>query len=139
MPEYSSTKEAIPGAVLVVDTLDLERISRGLGDGVFTSEDLLYLSRISQVNDQVRAVGCVNPEAKSIAIRRDQERRDGNVHGALHGIPFLVKDTFVTLNQMDTTGGSYALAGARYEFESTITTKLRGAGATIQGKTNLSE
>lgn len=43
MPEYSSTKEAIPGAVLVVDTLDLERISRGLGDGVFTSEDLVIV------------------------------------------------------------------------------------------------
>jgi hypothetical protein len=41
MPEYSSAKEAIPSAVLVVNTLDLEGISRGLGDGVFTSEDLV--------------------------------------------------------------------------------------------------
>jgi amidase len=58
---------------------------------------------------------------------------------SLHGIPFLVKDTFVTRDQMDTTAGSYALAGARYEFESTIMTKLRGAGAIILGKTNMSE
>ncbi|KAJ6179652.1 amidase [Penicillium mononematosum] len=58
---------------------------------------------------------------------------------ALHGIPFLVKDTFVTLDQMNTTGGPYALAGARYEFESTIMTNLREAGAIILGKTNLSE
>lgn len=40
---------------------------------------------------------------------------------------------------MDTTGGSYALVGAKYETESSIMTKLREAGAIVLGKTNLSE
>ncbi|KAJ5716381.1 amidase [Penicillium malachiteum] len=135
----SEPKKARPTEVLTVDGLDLEEISRCLEKGIFTSEDLvdLYLSRISQVNDQARAVACINPDAKSIAIKRDQERQNGRVLGPLHGIPFLVKDTFVTLDQMETTGGSFALAGARYEVESTIITKLREAGAVLLGKTNL--
>ncbi|KAJ5626815.1 amidase [Penicillium herquei] len=135
------TKKARSAEVLTVDALDLEEIRRCLEKGIFTSEDLvdLYLSRISQVNDQARAIACINPDAKSIAIKRDEERQNGRVLGPLHGIPFLVKDTFVTLDQMETTGGSFALAGAKYEVESTIITKLRDAGAVLLGKTNLSE
>ncbi|KAJ5737504.1 amidase [Penicillium malachiteum] len=132
-----SIKKVTPAAA--VDSLDLQEISRALQEGIFTSEDLLYLSRISQVNDHVRAVGCINPDAKSIALQRDQERRNSHVYRPLHGIPFLVKDTFITLDQMDTTGGSYALVGAKYKLESTLTTKLRDAGAILLGKTNLSE
>lgn len=40
---------------------------------------------------------------------------------------------------MDNTGGSCALAGARYNVESTTITRLREAGAILLGKTNLSE
>ncbi|KAJ6007673.1 amidase [Penicillium herquei] len=122
-----------------VDSLDLEEIGKALQDGIFTTEDLLCLSRVSQVNDQVRAISCINPDAKSIALQRDQERQHGHVYGPLHGIPFLVKDTFITLDQMDTTGGSYALVGAKYKLESTVITKLRDAGAILLRKTNLSE
>lgn len=74
----------------------------------------------------------------------------------LHGVPILLKDTFATLDAMDTTGlaghqralvsiltpssgGSYALVGARPSFESTIVQKLRKAGAVILGKTTMSE
>ncbi|KAI0199483.1 putative amidase [Astrocystis sublimbata] len=59
--------------------------------------------------------------------------------GALHGIPVLVKDIFISHDKMDTTGGSYALVGAKYHHESTAVTKLRKAGAIIFGKTSLSE
>ncbi len=41
MAGYTSTKEARPSAVLTVDTLDLEGISRSLEEGIFTSEALV--------------------------------------------------------------------------------------------------
>ncbi|KAJ5702459.1 amidase [Penicillium malachiteum] len=154
----SGTKKARSTEVLTVDALDLEEISRCLEKGIFTSEDLvdLYLSRISQVNDQARAIACINPDAKSIAIKRDEERQDGRVLGyeqyeylqpsysdfkfTGHSMAFhYLSKIHVTLDQMETTGGSFALAGAKYEIESTIITKLREAGAVLLGKTNLSE
>ncbi|KAI4284514.1 MAG: hypothetical protein L6R38_001337 [Xanthoria sp. 2 TBL-2021] len=54
-------------------------------------------------------------------------------------MPFLVKDMFCTLDKMKTSAGSYALANTRPSCESTVVTKLRDAGATLLGKTNLSE
>ncbi|KAI0107461.1 putative amidase [Nemania sp. FL0031] len=121
--------------------LDLEGLIQALENGKVTSEQLIemYTSRIAQFEDQVRAIGRLNPEAKSIAIERDQQRTKGNIMGKLHGIPILVKDTFITLDKMDTTAGSYALVGAKYKYESTVVTKLRTAGAIILGKTNLSQ
>ncbi|KAJ3573530.1 hypothetical protein NPX13_g4666 [Xylaria arbuscula] len=121
--------------------LDLEGLIHALDNGKVTSEQLIemYTSRIAQFDDQVRAIGCLNPEAKTIAIERDQQRAKGNLMGKLHGVPVLVKDTFITLDEMDTTGGSYALVGAKYRYESTTVTKLRTAGAIILGKTNLSQ
>ncbi|KAL1875210.1 hypothetical protein Daus18300_003281 [Diaporthe australafricana] len=124
-----------------VDALDLEGILLGLDNGDFTSQDLVdtYMSRITQINTQVRAVGCLNPDARAIAIERDQQRREGLHLGALHGVPLLVKDTIVTADGMDTTGGSYALVGAKYSHEATVVTKIRDAGGIILGKTNLSQ
>lgn len=41
MPGYYSTKGARPSAAVPVDTLDLEGISGGLEEGIFTSEGLV--------------------------------------------------------------------------------------------------
>ncbi|KAI1131067.1 putative amidase [Nemania abortiva] len=123
--------------------LDLDGLIKALECGAVTSERLIevYTSRIAQFDDQVRAIGCINPEAKSIALERDRQRQRGGreIMGKLHGVPILVKDTFITDDKMDTTAGSYALVGAKYRYESTVVTKLRDAGAIILGKTNLSQ
>ncbi|KAF2702777.1 putative amidase [Pleomassaria siparia CBS 279.74] len=57
----------------------------------------------------------------------------------LHGVPILLKETFNTLDKMDTTGGSLALKGARPSKEAHVVKALRSAGAVILGKTTITQ
>jgi amidase len=61
------------------------------------------------------------------------------VLGPLHGIPVLLKDNVDTGDKMQTTAGSFALAGRPALADSTVAANLRAGGAVILGKTNLSE
>src|SRR5439155_22278336 len=87
----------------------------------------------------LRSVLEINPDAKSIADALDAERRAGHVRGPLHGIPILIKDNIATHDRMMTTAGSLALAGLPAPADAFVVQRLRGAGAVILGKTNLSE
>jgi amidase len=101
-----------------------------------------YLARIDAIDrggPALHAVIDVNPDALSIADSVDAERKAGRTHGALHGIPVLIKDNIATADRMMTTAGSLALAGAVPVKDAFIVTRLREAGAVILGKTNLSE
>jgi amidase len=80
-----------------------------------------------------------NPDALAIADRRDRERRAGRRRGPLHGIPVLVKDNIATNDRMETTAGSLALLGSRVPRDARVVARLRGAGAVVLGKANLSE
>lgn len=51
----------------------------------------------------------------------------------------LLKDNIDTGDSMQTTAGSFALAGQPAVSDSTVAAKLRAGGAVILGKTNLSE
>lgn len=119
----------------------IEDLSSGLAQGAFSSGDLVkaYFARISQVNDALRPVLEMNPDALSDASILDQERSQGKIRGALHGIPILIKDLIGTGDKMNNTAGSYALLGARVPRDATVVSKLREAGAIILGKTAVSE
>ena len=100
-----------------------------------------YINRIRTI-DQKAAVNAVielNPDALAMAQNADALRRRGIVLGPLHGIPVLLKDNIDTGDKMQTTAGSFALAGMPATHDSTIAAKLRAGGAVILGKTNLSE
>ncbi len=58
--------------------------------------------------------------------------------GPLAGIPILIKDNIEAIG-LPATAGSLALAQTRVVCDSTIAKRLRSAGATIIGSTNLSE
>jgi amidase len=104
-----------------------------------------YLERIEIIDHDdadgpgVNAVLEVNPDAMSLAHAADTLRRQGHVLGPLHGIPVLLKDNVDTGDRMQTTAGSFALAGQPAGHDSTVAAKLRAGGAVILGKTNLSE
>jgi amidase len=61
------------------------------------------------------------------------------VRGPLHGIPVLIKDNIDTADRMTTTAGALALQGSVAPRDAFIVERLRGSGAIILGKTNLSE
>jgi amidase len=98
----------------------------------------LYLDRIAAYERRLNAFITVNPHALAIAHQRDLERRFGRVRGPLHGVPIVLKDNIHTTD-MRTTGGALAFAHLRPPYESTLSKKLRDAGAIILGKTVLTE
>jgi amidase len=101
-----------------------------------------YLDRIDALDRRgpaLRSVIETNPEVLTIALALDQERKEKGPRGPLHGIPVLVKDNIDTADQMTTTAGSLALRGSIPAQDSFVARRLRGAGAVILGKANLSE
>ena len=120
------------------------QLQADMAAGRLTSEQLTrdYIQRIldlDQGGPGVNAVIEINPDAISMALDADAKRRRGIVLGPLHGIPVLLKDNIDTGDKMQTTAGSFALAGTPARRDSTVAAKLRAGGAVILGKTNLSE
>jgi amidase len=128
-----------------VDVVELGATqARGLmADGKLTSRDLTqaYLDRIAAVDDAgptLNAVIELNPRALADAAALDAERKAGRIRGPLHGLPVLIKDN-VDVAGLVNSAGSLALAEHRPKQDAFLVTRLRGAGAVILGKTNLSE
>src|SRR6201987_3468772 len=120
-----------------------------MATGRLTSEKLTraYIQRIQELDSGdadadylgVNSLIELNPDAIAIAKQMDALRRKGTVLGPLHGIPVLLKANIDTADKMQTTAGSFALAGALATRDSTVAAQLRAGGAVILGKTNLSE
>ena len=121
----------------------IAELQQRLRGGSLDSADLTrnFIERIGELDQagpRVNAVIELNPDAQSIAKRRDEAHKPGT-HGDLWGIPILLKANIDTGDKMPTTAGSLALLGAPAPRDATVAAKLRDAGAVILGKTNLSE
>ena len=98
-----------------------------------------HLDRIAAVDDRVKAfLHVAGDDALAQAREVDARRKAGEPLGPLAGVPVAVKDLFTTVG-MPTTCGSKILQGWRPPYESTITRRLRDAGAVLIGKTNMDE
>ncbi|MEM1381366.1 MAG: amidase [Pseudomonadota bacterium] len=98
-----------------------------------------YMRRIElldQSGPKLQSIILVNPEA--VAIARQLEDTQWIEEPLLYGLPILVKDNIETLD-MPTTAGSLALAANDTGRDAPAVERLRGEGAIILGKTNLSE
>jgi len=143
-PAEGAGTEWWTGLSFELEEKTLAELQQGMADGTWNARHLtrLYLDRIAQLDREgprLRSVIETNPDATDTAERLDQERREGNLRGPLHGIPILVKDNVDTADQMMTTAGSWALEGHRAARDSWVADRLRAAGAIILGKANLSE
>ncbi|KAL2277821.1 hypothetical protein FJTKL_15113 [Diaporthe vaccinii] len=102
-----------------------------------------YLSQIAEHDAALNAFICLPPEQNVVATAAllDKERLEGRVRGPLHGIPVVLKDCFVSAEDlgMSTTAGSWALVGAKSSKNSAMVQKLVDAGLIILGKTNMTE
>jgi aspartyl-tRNA(Asn)/glutamyl-tRNA(Gln) amidotransferase subunit A len=98
-----------------------------------------HLDRIAAVDDKVKAfLHVAADDARAQAREIDAKRTAGEPLGPLAGVPVAVKDLFTTAG-MPTTCGSKILEGWHPPYESTITQRLRAAGAVLIGKTNMDE
>ena len=121
--------------------LTLDDASKQLASGSLHSQDLAeaYIAQIERIDPKTQAVLEINPDAIEQACELDNERAQGKVRGALHGIPILLKDNIDTAGSMSTSAGSVALKESIAPEDAFVTQRLREAGALILGKTNLSE
>ena len=78
------------------------------------------------------------PELALEAAKVSDLRRQAGQGGAMEGLPIGIKDLFCTKGVL-TTAASHILDGFKPEYESTVTAKLKQAGAVALGKLNLDE
>ena len=76
--------------------------------------------------------------ATAEAEAAEAEISSGMYRGPMHGIPVAIKDIIYTEGVL-TSAGSRVLADHVPEYDSTIVERLRGSGAVLLGKLNLSE
>ncbi|MBR0750806.1 amidase [Bradyrhizobium jicamae] len=97
------------------------------------------LSRISAINPAVNAVVTLDEAgARTAAKAAEAAILRGEDHGALHGLPILIKDTQDTAG-LRTTYGSPLFATHVPAADQASVGRLRAAGAIIFGKTNTPE
>ena len=98
-----------------------------------------YLARIEQVDSSLNSYITVTAEqARAEARQAEAEIAAGNHRGPLHGVPVAVKDQFCTDGVL-TTGGSSILEEYVPDYDATVMTRLKEAGAVLLGKLNMSE
>src|SRR4026208_380266 len=108
MARPASAFEPLPASEL--DELTLTDLQQGLRSGKYTSKELVekYTDRINDIDRKgpaLRSVIELNPDAESIAVALDRERKERGARGPLHGIPMLLKDNIDTADRMMTTAG----------------------------------
>src|SRR5262249_23831971 len=98
-----------------------------------------YLDRIDRLDATFHAyIAVCRDEALAAARAAEHALARGDSLGPLHGVPIAVKDQFHARG-MATTAGSRVLADSVADQDATIMACLRGAGAILPGKLNLSE
>jgi len=99
-----------------------------------------YLDQIERINPHVNAIVALRDRGDLLAEakEKDVQLARGDVVGALHGLPFAVKDLF-PVKGMRTTSGSLILKDFVPTADSVMVERQRQAGAIIIGKTNTPE
>ncbi len=98
-----------------------------------------YLERIKRLNPAINAYSTVmEDDAMAEARRAEEEIAGGNYRGPLHGMPVSIKDN-LAVKGYPTTAGTKILADWIPDFDATVVTRLREAGAVVLGKNNMHE
>ncbi|HEX8500719.1 MAG TPA: amidase [Pyrinomonadaceae bacterium] len=93
-----------------------------------------YLQRLETVGKRLNAVAYVMREtALGEARAAEDEIRRGRYRGPLHGIPYGAKDLCAT-REAPTTWGATPYKGQRFDYDATVVTRLREAGAVLVAK-----
>ena len=122
-------------------TLSISEVAPKIRSGEVSPVALtkLYIERIERLNPLLSAYLTPTPEsALEEAAAAEKEIRSGGYRGPLHGIPVSIKDNYATRG-VRTTAGAKALSDWKPDFDATVVTRLREAGAVSLGKTNMHE
>jgi aspartyl-tRNA(Asn)/glutamyl-tRNA(Gln) amidotransferase subunit A len=120
--------------------LTLAQASKALHLGEVTALELTtaYIKAVEELNPRLNAYITTTPDlALDQALEADMRLQNGTAT-ALTGIPIAMKDLFCTAG-VRTTAGSKILSPFVPPYESTVSGKLKAAGAVTLGKANLDE
>ena len=122
---------------------DIPTLQNHIKEGRLTYEALtkFYLYRIRKFDRENRlslnSVIALNPNVVQEARQRDLELAKGDPEHMIYGMPILLKDN-IDAEGMPTTAGAVVLKDNNAK-DAFIVTRLKGEGALILGKANLSE
>lgn len=121
-----------------VDTLYLTvaELGQQIRSRKLKSADLtrMYLDRIKALDPRLSAFVTVTENlALEEAGRADREIQGGRYRGPLHGIPYGAKDLLATRG-IPTMWGSNIFKDQVFDYDATVITRLREAGAVLLGK-----
>jgi aspartyl-tRNA(Asn)/glutamyl-tRNA(Gln) amidotransferase subunit A len=127
-----------------LNTLTLQEALKGLKEGKFTSRNLCEacLEAITEKDSEIKAFITVLPEDVIFAeakIADNLIKKEGVAafeKYPLLGIPYSLKDNFSTRG-IKSTSSSKVLENFVPQYESTVSKKLKEAGAILLGKTNM--
>jgi len=119
-------------------TQSIASLVQGLKDKHISAVEILnsYLDRIKRYDKKLNIFVNLNDQAIKEAEKADKEIASNGYHKPLLGIPLAIKDNFLTAG-IKTTASSKLLKDYYPQYESTVTARLKKAGAIIIGKTNM--
>jgi len=121
--------------------LSIHELGERLRAGAMSPVELTqsYLERAKRLGPRWNAYALLTPElALEQAKQAQQEIRAGHYRGPLHGIPFAAKD-LLAVKGLPTTWGAKPYASQVFDYDATVITKLRQAGAVLLGKAAMIE
>ena len=115
-------------------------IAQGIRNKTFSSQEVVraHLDRIELLNPTLNAIVTFAPDPLALAKEADAAIARGDELGAIHGVPFTLKDC-VEVAGLRATQGSLILKDNISAQDSTVYKRLKGAGGILLGKTNLPE
>ncbi|XOV83143.1 MAG: amidase [bacterium] len=119
----------------------ISQIVRQTKSGALSAETLTrhMLERIAERDQVLKSYARVlQSSALQQAHELDEAQRRGDRLGVLHGVPIAIKDLLFT-RDVPTASGTRVMADFVPDYDATVVSRLREAGAVIIGKTQLTE
>lgn len=124
-----------------IHTLSLKELRAGIQSGQFSVMEATdaYLDRIERFNPELNAyITVTRDNAKAQAIAIDNRIRQGELTGAMAGVPYALKDLFCS-KDVRTTCASNMLSNFIAPYDAHVAEKLKAAGGVLLGKNNMDE
>ncbi|MDQ4014500.1 MAG: amidase [Thermoproteota archaeon] len=128
-------------SLLDISNLTIKHLSRLIASREVSCLEVVdaTIERIEKLNPMLNAfITILDQSARREAKHADSLIKQGKYLGSLHGIPISFKD-LIYIKGVRSTSGSKILADFVPDYDSTITRKLRRAGAIIVGTNNTHE
>jgi aspartyl-tRNA(Asn)/glutamyl-tRNA(Gln) amidotransferase subunit A len=131
----------LKGSLLDISSLTIKHLSRLIASREISCIEVIdaTIERIRKLNPKLNAfITILDVQARREAKHADSLIKHGKYLGPLHGIPVSLKD-LIYVNGVKSTSGSKILADFVPNYDSTVTRKLKKAGAIIIGTNNTHE